>query len=234
MRRLVLLVRILAFAWVATAPLAAVAVPITYTTSGGSVTITAFAGLTQIANVTVGFSGSGSVTFDEAVPEITSISFSLAAIGPITLNAPYAGFDTVSVPVTSVTTAAGYVGTGVSLVLPGPPLDNYTYTIGPLKATGLFSASNSAGPPPAPIVNAPFNLILNTASGTLFVNTTTGFLQMLGVTIGVVSGNAALGIPDLTIKGDFTLSAAIPEPTTAALLGLGLLGLLAVGRRIRA
>jgi hypothetical protein len=133
---------------------------------------------------------------------------------------------------TTVNTATGYDGTNVTLQLAGPPVDNYAYSIGPLKATGLFSASNSAGPPPAPISFAPFNLLLPTASGTLFVNTTTGTLSMLGVTIGVVPGNTALNVPALVIKGDFELTAAIPEPGTAALLGVGLVGLLAAGRRI--
>jgi hypothetical protein len=236
MRRLLLQARILAFLLalpvaVALAPVAADATPVTYTTSGGSVTITASVGATIIGGpVVVGFTGSGSVTFDDAVPEVVDIMFSLASIGPITLSAPYLGYDTVTVHSTTVNTAVGYDGTNVTLQLAGPPVDNYAYTIGPLKASGLFSASDSAGPPPANISFAPFNLLLPAASGTLFVNAST--LSMLGVTIGVIPGNAALNIPDLVLKGDFELAAAVPEPGTVALLGAGLVGLLGVGRRI--
>jgi len=233
MRRLLLQARILAFLPVllVMAPLAANATPVTYTTSGGSVTITASVGTSVIGGpVVVGFTGSGSVTFDDAVPEVVNIMFSLASIGPITLAIPYLGFDTVTVHTTTVNTAVGYDGTNVTLQLAGPPVDNYAYSIGPLKATGTFSASNSAGPPPAAISFAPFNLLLPTASGTLFVNTVTGSLSMLGVTIGVVQ--PSLNAPALVIKGDFELTAAIPEPGTAALLGIGLVGLLAAGRRI--
>ena len=240
MRRLLLQARILALLPVllVMAPLAANATPVTYTTSGGSVTITASVGTSVIGGpVVVGFTGSGSVTFDDAVPEVVNIMFSLASIGPITLAIPYLGFDTVTVHTTTVNTATGYIGqtnvpagTNVTLQLGGPPVDNYAYSIGPLKATGTFSASNSAGPPPAAISFAPFNLLLPTASGTLFVNTVTGSLSMLGVTIGVVQ--PSLNAPALVIKGDFELTAAIPEPGTAALLGIGLVGLLAAGRRI--
>ena len=231
MRRLLLHARMAALALFVMAPLAASAVPVTYVTSAGTVTITAFVNNVLVAGpVVVGFSGSGSVTFDDAVPEVVNIMFSLASIGPITLAIPYLGFDTVTVHTTTVNTAVGYDGTNVTLQLAGPPVDNYAYSIGPLKATGTFSASNSAGPPPAAISFAPFNLLLPTASGTLFVNTVTGSLSMLGVTIGVVQ--PSLNAPALVIKGDFELTAAIPEPGTAALLGVGLLGLLAAGRRI--
>ena len=92
MRRLLLQARIFAFllALPVLAPLAANATPVVYTTSGGSATITAFVNNVLIAGpVVVGFTGSGSVTFDDAVPEVLDITFSLAAIGPITLAAPW-------------------------------------------------------------------------------------------------------------------------------------------------
>jgi hypothetical protein len=38
----------------------------------------------------------------------------------------------------------------------------------------------------------------------------------------------------LVIKGDFFFQGVIPEPATALLLGGGMIGLLAAGRRLRA
>jgi len=237
MRRLLLNGWVLAFVLML-APLAASAVPVTYTITGGSVTITASAGPTIVAGpVIVGFSGSGSVTFDDATPELVDITFTLSSIGPLTLASPVGGYDTVTVHSTTVATATGYDGTGVVLQLAGPPVDNYAFSVGPLKATGSFSASNSAGPPPPAISFAPFNVSFAAASGTLFVNSALNYVpnfSLFGVTIGVVPGNLALNIPDIVIKGDFTLTAAIPEPGTAALLGVGLVGLLAAGRRLGA
>ena len=73
-------------------------------------------------------------------------------------------------------------------------------------------------------------------------------LPIWGITVNATNGDFTLGgitiaqfpppvnsteIDNLVIKADFVFRGqlGVPEPTTAALLGLGLLGLLAAGRR---
>ena len=80
---------------------------------------------------------------------------------------------------------------------------------------------------------APFNIPNPSASGTLLVNTVTGNISLLGVTIGVVPASGSEPFP-LVIKGDFFFRGVVPEPSTAILFGIGVVGLLAVGRRARA
>ena len=70
------------------------------------------------------------------------------------------------------------------------------------------------------------------ANGTLLVNTVTGNISLLGVTIGVVPPSGGELYP-LVIKGDFFFRGLVPEPGTALLVGGGIVGLLAAGRRIR-
>lgn len=229
MRRLLLKARFLLVASVIAAPLAAQAVPISYgaNATGVTITLSSVAG-THLTLTNVPFTGY--VTFDDAVPEVTNLNFAIGSQGPHTLTLPYAGYDNVILHGATLGTVVGYDGTNVVLQAAGPPADNYFYNIGPLQGLGTFSASDSGGPPPPNIVNQPFTVPFPNATGTIFVNTVTGNLTMMGITIGVVP-NPIFG--NLVIKGDFHLAAAIPEPGTAVLLGIGLVGLLAGGRWAR-
>jgi hypothetical protein len=227
--RLALRVALVLSAALLVAPTIASASPITYDFQNGSVTVSVTTGPSTLLVVpNVGLNGDY-VTFDDAIPELTDIVLKINAAGPFTLSAAYAGYDTVSVSSVVLSPMPGYTGPAV-LQASGPPVDNYSYSGGPIKVTGLLSASDSTLTNPPILV--PFNIPNPTANGTLFVNTVTGNISLVGVTIGVVPATGGEPFP-LVIKGDFFFRGVVPEPGTAILLGAGVVGLLAIGRRVR-
>jgi hypothetical protein len=214
------------------APSISSAAPITYYFQTGSVTVSVSTGATTLLVVPAIPLDGDHVTFDDATPELTDIELQLNSAGPYSLSQPYAGYDTVSVAGVVLEPAVGYSGPS-TLVLAGPPVDNYSYSGGPLKVTGVLTAFDSTlTAVPNPLV-VPFNVVNPTANGTLLVNTVTGNISLIGVTIGVVPASGGEPFP-LVIKGDFFFRGVVPEPGTAVLLGAGVVGLLAIGRRARA
>jgi hypothetical protein len=211
------------------APQLASATPVTYYFQNGSVTVSVSTGPTTLLVVPGQPLDGNYLTFDDAVPELTDINLQVNAAGPFTLSQSYDGYDTVSVANVVLSPAAGYSGPA-TLQLAGPPVDNYSYSGGPVKVTGILSATDSTNVNP-PLVS-PFNILNPVANGTLLVNSVTGNISLLGVTIGVVPPQGAEPFP-LVIKGDFFFRGVIPEPATALLLGSGMVALLAAGRRLR-
>ena len=214
------------------APQLASASPVTYNFTAGSVTVSVTAGANTLLVVPNLPLTGDHVTFDGAAPALTDIQLEVAAAGPYSLAAPYyAGYDTISVANVVLSPHTGYAGPA-ALQLAGPPVDNYSFAGGPVKVTGILTASDSTlVNHPLPLV-APFLIVNPVANGTLLVNTVTGNISLLGVTIGVVPPSGGELYP-LVIKGDFYFRGLVPEPGTALLLGSGIVGLLAAGRRIR-
>jgi hypothetical protein len=205
------------------------AAPVTYYFQNGTVTVSVSTGATTLLSVPNVPLDGDHVTFDDAIPELTDIVLELNAAGPYTLSQPYNGYDTVSVASVVLEPAAGYSGPSV-LQASGPPVDNYAYAGGPIKVTGVLTATDSTLTNP-PLIQ-PFNIPNPTANGTLLVNSVTGNIALLGVTIGVVPASGSEPFP-LVIKGDFFFTGVVPEPGTAILLGGGVVGLLVMGRRAR-
>jgi hypothetical protein len=243
MRRLAWRAAILACAatfWIASGVQAS---PVTYNFTSGSVDI--FATITGVGgNVLdeqdIPLNGQY-IEFDDMTPELLDIVLTLAGPVNLSLTQAFNGFDTVTIHSASLQPCAPCTADNLAIVnfdgsmvtVLNVNVANFAYTAKHLQVAANISASNSAGPPPAPLVNAPFMTWNPTAAGTITLNATTNQLIMSGITIATIQ-DATNANRFLSIKGDFTFEGnpAAPEPGSAVLLGVGLLGLLAAGRRI--
>jgi hypothetical protein len=181
------------------------------------------------------------VTFDDMVPELLDIVLTVGSVGPVVLTQTFNGYDTVTIHSASLSPCAPCTADNLAIVnfdgsmvsVLNAAVANFSYIAKHLQVVANISASNSAGPPPPPLVNAPFMTWNPTATGTITLNTATNQLVMSGITIASIQ-DATNANRILSIKGDFTFEGnpAAPEPGSAVLLGMGLLGLLAAGRRI--
>jgi hypothetical protein len=196
------------------------ATPITYYFAGGQVTITAtVSGNPVITPQNVALNGI-SVTVDESAGTLDSISLSTSSSGSVTISPAYNGYDTINIDFAMASATGG----SISLVDPGPPKE-YGFTIGPVNVTGQFDATGTS----PPISNQPFGFVNPTASGSIFIDPVNGKLVLSGITLGEIQPT---GAPDpLVIKGDFVFLGLVPEPSTALLVGAGLVALGARGRR---
>lgn len=207
-------------------PAAVGAVPITYAGSG-TILVTATVGTTTVASGLLTLSGGSSLTFDDGVPELVSLSFSATPNqGPYALSLPVPFPDYDTIVINSLTVSGGPFTTSI-----GSGTNPYTIAVAPLTVSGtatLDDTDNVLIPDPA---GGPFGFTNGGLSGTVIVSGST--VTLVGIELGTLDIDGPGGLPAIRLKGDVSFSGTVvPEPTTALLFGLGL-GSLAVSRRLR-
>jgi hypothetical protein len=201
--------------------------PVTFFFDSGSahVTATRSSDNSIVVSETVALDGVF-VEFDAAVPELVDFDISAAMTGAISMLQPWGGFDTFVIESASITPGVAYSSIFVSMI--GPT--QYSFLVGPVDVDGVYSAFNSGGPPPLPVMNVPVPFVgASFLNGT--IDTDSMVLELLGITLAEIPGAAFGETDNLLIKADITWTGAVPEPGTSILVGLGLF-LLASRRRI--
>jgi hypothetical protein len=182
--------------------------------------------------------GSSFVEFDSAgtptqfgTATIDDFLFSVPTQGPFSLLQPYGVHDMFTIESVLLTPGIGFVTTvGFSI---GP--DTWSITATPVDIEAYYSATDSTlQAPPVNNIGAPLsggNIV-----GTLQLVNGQLELHLNNVIMSTLDGTA-FGEPDLQITGDFTwfgsVAAAVPEPSTGLLMGLGLIGLAVRSRQER-
>lgn len=180
-----------------------------------------------------------SVTWDSAgtptgfgVGSLDDFEIILGTSGPYQLVQNYGSHDTVVVESVSITPAAGY-GTLASIPLSAT---QFSVTSGALNVQAYYSASDSLG-----VATAVSNVLApitgtNNLVGTVELVTGGLVIHVNNALMGTLPGAPFGESADLEITGDITwvgsVAAAIPEPSTAVMLSLGL-ALLALRRQPR-
>jgi hypothetical protein len=195
-------------------PLSASALPVTYFFTSGSVTITAtVSGGLVSGPVTVPLTGI-SVTVNEGALTLDSIQLSMGSSGSVAISPTYLGFTSINIDFATLTATGGTL----TLVDAGPPAE-YSYAISNVNVSGQFDAVNLV--PANSLTDAYFGFMNPSASGTVFVDTLNGTLDLDGITLGTLDPDGPGGAEPLVLKGDFFFSGEVPEPGVALLLGVG-------------
>lgn len=201
---------------------AAQAAPVTYFFTGGYATISATFGASTIGAATIPLTGTQAV-FDTAPAGL--VTFDFDSTGPHVI--PLTGILTgTSITLSNLQVAPGVPYTNFS-VTGGPT--TYNFVVGGVDVTGTAALSGliNSGPSPVGFTNPTLAGQIQLGTGTLALN---------GITIGVVPVPAFppfFAGGNVTVKADIVFTGIVPEPGTAVLLGAGLAGMGAAGRRSR-
>ncbi len=204
---------------------AANAAPVQYQFVTGQAFITVSVGTNTLASTALDMNGIFA-EFDSVVPALTDFDFTTYPNQSITLSSAFGGYDQIVVNSASLTPGAGYTNLFASDNGGG----NYSVTVAPVHVSGIYSASNSAGPPPPAVSNVPI-MYDNTTPLVATIDVANGIFTLGGITLAVlqVPGEAE----PLIVKADLSFKGmvAVPEPGALALVGLGLVGLAALRAR---
>jgi len=199
----------------------AIAAPIQYFFDSGSakVTATRTSDASSVVDTTISLDGVF-VTFDAALGELIDFSITAPLSGAIPMLQSYGGFDTFVVESASIVPGGTYSSIFTSMIGPA----TYSFLVGPVDVAGVYGAFNSGGPPPFPVSGVPVPFAgLSFLNGT--INTDTLVLELLGITLAEIPGASFGEADDLIVKADITWTGLVPEPSTALLMGLGLVSL---------
>jgi hypothetical protein len=216
-----------ALAFGAAAP--ASAAPVVYQFLMGEANISVTAGTTTLVeNATLTLDGIFA-TFDDVAPALTDFHFTTAPGQSITLATAFGGYDDIVVESASMLPGAGYANLFAAQI--GP--NTYQVAVAPIVVNGVYSAANSAGPPPPPVSNVPIDFV-NTSPLVANIDLVEQTFILEGITLAMIwvpgEADPAVLKADLTFKG----MRFVPEPATASLLVLTAVGLAVLRARGRA
>lgn len=214
--------------WALTFAGSANAIPLTYYYTSGTISVTASTdpgGIPIVGTTVLPLSGVY-VTFDADTIDLSDLYLTVPMSGTIPMLNTYGGFDQFVIESASIAPGAGYA----TLLASDDGGGNYSFFAGPLDINGVYSAMDSnAINLPVMDLDVPFTDNSGAISGSININT--GVLTLNGITLAVLSGGDFGETDDLSIKADISFTGVVPEPGTAALLGLGLVGLACSRRR---
>jgi hypothetical protein len=205
----------------------ALAGPLTYNFTSGQLTVTATSdpGGVIILNSTLLPLDGVFVEFDAGTIDLTDLLLTIPSSGNITLDTPYGGYDQFVIESASISPGVGYA----TLLGQDNGGGNYSFLAGPLDTDGVYSATDSTLVNP-PITNVPVPFTdTSLISGS--INIDTGILTLTGITLAELPGALFGETDDMSIKADIVFVGLVPEPSTAVLFGLGLVGLASSRRR---
>ncbi len=208
---------------VALLPGAAQAASVQYAVTTGVVNISVLVAGTVIGTASGGVSGS--LTIDHAAQSLDGLDLQLSPNILIALSQSYGGFDLVNIENATIASDTPFSSTLVSSTA-----QSFTVIGTPLVVNGAYGAADLNPGVLNPVVNVPINFPVPSITAVIG----TSSIAFTSFTLNSLNGVNFGESDDLTVLAqinvDPTNLTAIPEPSTALLMSLGL-GLLAASRR---